>query len=256
MKGARFRLSFLAAVAALLCASVLAPAQAQADTASYRQAVSDAYNLVSKAAAGDVAGALQAAAVLQQGTGTTQPEILADLSARPPAFTDATARLRALLDMLDGPASTSDPHQAKTKLQRLQDQVPLEVGLARLSAPVGVDMSQFDPDMPLEELDTEASKGMMAALVGQGGAGLTLRQLGQKIGVSAGLNQAVGTPEQIADHLERHWRESGAAGFILSPTFTPSGIHDFVEHVIPILQKRGIAKTEYPGTTFRETLSA
>ena len=119
MKGARFRLSFIAAVAAFLCVSALAPAQAHADTASYRQAVSDAYNLVSKASAGDVAVAQQAAAVLQQGTGPTQPEILADLSARPPAFTDATARLRALLDMLDGPASTSDPQQAKTRLHNV-----------------------------------------------------------------------------------------------------------------------------------------
>lgn len=88
-------------------------------TVPYRQAVSDAYDIVSRAAPGDVQAARQAAAILQSGTGTTQPEILADLAQRPPGFKDAAARLQALLGALDHPAAAADPAAAQTKLDQV-----------------------------------------------------------------------------------------------------------------------------------------
>jgi hypothetical protein len=85
----------------------------------YRQAVSDAYTIVAQAASGDIQAAHHAAAVLQAGTGTTQPEILADLARQPPNFNDAAARLQAVLGALDHPAATGDPADAQSKLDQV-----------------------------------------------------------------------------------------------------------------------------------------
>ena len=62
----------------------------------------------------------------------------------------------------------------------------------------------------------------------------------------------VGTAEQIADHME-HWFRNGAAdGFNLMPDALPGGLQDFVDGVVPILQRRGIFRTDYAGRTLRE----
>lgn len=64
----------------------------------------------------------------------------------------------------------------------------------------------------------------------------------------------VGTPEQIADDIA-HWFEAGAAdGFNLMPDVLPGGLQDFVDGVVPILQRRGLFRTEYEGTTLRDHL--
>ena len=62
----------------------------------------------------------------------------------------------------------------------------------------------------------------------------------------------VGTPEQIADDIERWFLERGADGFNLNSDVFPSGLAAFVDHVVPILQKRGIFRREYTGNTLRE----
>ena len=85
---------------------------------SYANAVERAYDLVRVATPGDVGTAIAAEHLMIDGTGGTQPEVLADLSARPPRFEDATVRLAALLTALQQPATTSDPALAR---QRLHD---------------------------------------------------------------------------------------------------------------------------------------
>jgi len=114
------RLLLLLAGTAAICASTQVSALADpSPSVAYRQAVSDAYNIVSEAAPGDVQAAHHAAAVLQAGTGATQPEILADLARQPPAFKDAAARLLALLGALDHPAAAGDPAAAQSKLDQV-----------------------------------------------------------------------------------------------------------------------------------------
>ncbi|KAG0918683.1 hypothetical protein G6F32_016408 [Rhizopus arrhizus] len=61
----------------------------------------------------------------------------------------------------------------------------------------------------------------------------------------------VGTPEQIADQMETWFRNEGADGFNLMPPALPGGIDDFVDHVVPVLQKRGLFRTEYEHSTLR-----
>ena len=112
---ARATAGVVLAAVALLSLPVIAAADPPPPI-PYRQAVADAYDEVNAASPGDVQSAGIAAALLHAGTGTTQPEILADLARRPPAFNDAAARLKALLDALDNPASTDDPASARAKL--------------------------------------------------------------------------------------------------------------------------------------------
>ncbi len=64
----------------------------------------------------------------------------------------------------------------------------------------------------------------------------------------------VGTPEQIADDIEHWFRHGAADGFNLMPDALPDGLQDFVDGVVPILQRRGIFRTGYEGRTLREHL--
>jgi len=81
---------------------------------------------------------------------------------------------------------------------------------------------------------------------------LTVRQLIGRLGGGRGHRTFAGTPEQVADALQ-HWWENGAAdGFNIMPAVLPSGLAQFVDHVVPILQKRGLFRAEYEGKTLRE----
>jgi hypothetical protein len=102
------------AIAASLPVSVAADS-----TTVYRQAVADALAIVGSAQPGDVAAGRHAAQVLVDGTGNTQPEVLSDLRESPPNFKDAASRLRALLNAIDNPATTSDPALAQSRLQHV-----------------------------------------------------------------------------------------------------------------------------------------
>lgn len=84
--------------------------------------------------------------------------------------------------------------------------------------------------------------------------GLTIRKLYQKIAGARGHREIKGTPEQIADQMQE-WFENGAAdGFNIMPPYLPGGLDDFVDQVIPVLQQRGLFRTEYTGSTLRENL--
>jgi alkanesulfonate monooxygenase SsuD/methylene tetrahydromethanopterin reductase-like flavin-dependent oxidoreductase (luciferase family) len=83
---------------------------------------------------------------------------------------------------------------------------------------------------------------------------LTIRQLAIK--VEKGLRNVhwtiAGSAEQIADELERWFRAGAADGFNILVPLHPKGTEDFMEQVVPILQRRGLFRTEYDGTTLRE----
>jgi alkanesulfonate monooxygenase SsuD/methylene tetrahydromethanopterin reductase-like flavin-dependent oxidoreductase (luciferase family) len=84
--------------------------------------------------------------------------------------------------------------------------------------------------------------------------GHTVRELIRALAGGTGHRVIVGTPEQIADDIE-HWFDGEAAdGFNLMPDALPGGLRDFVDGVVPILQRRGIFRREYEGMTLREHL--
>lgn len=80
----------------------------------------------------------------------------------------------------------------------------------------------------------------------------TARELIRAMAGGGGHRVIAGTPEQIADDIA-HWFGAGAAdGFNLMPDVLPGGLRDFVDGVVPILQRRGLFRTEYEGTTLRD----
>ncbi len=140
--------------------------------------------------------------------------------------------------------------------RELTERIPIEASLCRLSNTLGIDFSRFDLDRPLDELETQASRGMMAAMSGaMAGHRVTLREAAAHFGASAGILQIPGTPEQVADRLVALWRDTGCFGFNVTPTINDSSIADFVDHVVPRLQHLGALRREYRGRTFRDNLS-
>jgi alkanesulfonate monooxygenase SsuD/methylene tetrahydromethanopterin reductase-like flavin-dependent oxidoreductase (luciferase family) len=71
-----------------------------------------------------------------------------------------------------------------------------------------------------------------------------------------GMPVAVGTPADIADQMEVYMDEGGADGFMLVATYTPGCFEEFVDLVVPELQRRGRYRTAYSGATLRENLLA
>jgi FMN-dependent oxidoreductase (nitrilotriacetate monooxygenase family) len=81
---------------------------------------------------------------------------------------------------------------------------------------------------------------------------LTVRQLLGRLGGGRGHRTFSGTPEQVADTLVSWWENGAADGFNVMPAVLPSGLVDFVEQVVPILQRRGVFRSEYEGSTLRD----
>jgi hypothetical protein len=122
---------------------------------------------------------------------------------------------------------------------------------AVVSGWLGVDLSAHDPDQPIGELQTNAAQGMIKALV-EAAPDKTWR-FGDFVKVIANT-RLVGTPEQIADELQR-WQDDGDIdGINLTYTTTPGTYEDFIDGVVPVLQQRGVVQREYREGTLREKL--
>ena len=145
--------------------------------------------------------------------------------------------------------------QAKEKRALLDSKVHYESSIASLSVILGTDASGFDPDGQLPPIpETNASKSGRQRLVDVAARDkLTVRQLAQRVGGYGGLS-FVGTPKTIADQMEEWLVGEGCDGFNIMFPFLPAGLDDFVDKVVPELQKRGIFRTEYEGRTLRENL--
>lgn len=149
--------------------------------------------------------------------------------------------------------------EAKEKYQQLVDLIPESIGVARLSSQLGVDLRQFPvdgplPDLPhLNEINGNKSRFQLVKDLADR-ENLTIRQLYQRTAGGRGHREIIGTPVQIADQLQEWFENEAADGFNIMPPVFPSGLNDFVEKVIPELQKRGIFRNEYEGTTLRENL--
>jgi FMN-dependent oxidoreductase (nitrilotriacetate monooxygenase family) len=83
---------------------------------------------------------------------------------------------------------------------------------------------------------------------------LSIRQIAQVVAGARAKMVVKGTPQQIADHMEQWYVEEAADGFNIMPPYLPGALDDFVELVIPELQRRGLFRTEYEGRTLREHL--
>ncbi len=144
---------------------------------------------------------------------------------------------------------------AEAKRDAMVARIPMEAALTRISGTFGVDLDTVDIDKPLQEITSQASQGLVAAMSSMfGDKNITLREAVGLSGLAGMIPQVLGTPEQIADQLEAIWRQTGCHGFNLTPAIVPGGYEDFVDLVVPILQQRGIFRSEYEATTLRGNL--
>ncbi|MFE9741611.1 NtaA/DmoA family FMN-dependent monooxygenase [Streptomyces sp. NPDC006477] len=129
----------------------------------------------------------------------------------------------------------------------------------------GRDLSDHDPDGPLPDFDPDPEATVVQGRVRVAdpvavarkwralseAKGLSIRET---VVESSGRQSFVGSPATVASALEEFVAEDAADGFILVPHLTPGGLDDFVDRVVPLLQERGVFRTEYSGTTLREHL--
>lgn len=148
---------------------------------------------------------------------------------------------------------------AKQKYQELQDLIIPSVGLKILSSYLGgFDLSPYPLDGPLPNLDhleVNAVKSRFELIKELAKReNFSIRQLYQYIAGSRGHHIFVGTPIQLADKMEEWFTQGAADGFNLMPPLLPEGLELFVDQVVPILQERGLFRTEYEGSNLRQHL--
>jgi FMN-dependent oxidoreductase (nitrilotriacetate monooxygenase family) len=152
-------------------------------------------------------------------------------------------------------SSESEAREKEAELNRL---IRPEFALPQLAGLLGIDVSELRLDAPLpanlpDEDSLEGAKSRRTLVVNLGRReNLTVREIIARLGGGRGHLTFAGTPVQVADAIEL-WFTSGAAdGFNIMPPVLPSGLNDFVDQVVPILQERGLFRTEYTGRTLRE----
>lgn len=146
--------------------------------------------------------------------------------------------------------------EARQKRLKLDSLVHYESAIASLSIALGHDAAKYDPDGPLPDNIPESNAGQSSrekAIRVAREDNLTVRQLAQRLGGHSSTC-IMGTPDEIADEMEEWLMTRGSDGFTIQFPYVPEGIDDFVDRVVPVLQKRGLYRTEYEGTTLRENM--
>lgn len=146
--------------------------------------------------------------------------------------------------------------EAQAKFDQLQALIVPEVGLQLLSNRLGYDLSRHDIDAKLPEIPRDAlSSSRIELFVDMAHREkLTIRDLYRRIAGARGHYQLIGTPTDIADFVEQWVAERACDGFNIMPPVFPASLHDFVDLVVPELQRRGLYRTRYAGTTLRANL--
>ncbi|GAA1713446.1 NtaA/DmoA family FMN-dependent monooxygenase [Nonomuraea bangladeshensis] len=144
-------------------------------------------------------------------------------------------------------------------------QVGPQTAIAFLEQVWGRDMSAYDPEGPLPDIEPDLSGGVSqgrVAIKDRAAVAAKWRALAEEKHLSirelvievTGRQTFVGTPESVARQIDEHVQAEAADGFILVPHLTPGGLDDFVDRVVPILRERGAFRTHYTGSTLREHL--
>ncbi|CAM3106424.1 LLM class flavin-dependent oxidoreductase [Paenibacillus lupini] len=155
-----------------------------------------------------------------------------------------------------GPIIGSTEEEAERKYQEVSDLVSAENALLYLGRFFEHhDFSQYDLDAPFPDLGDLGRNSFQSSTdkikANAKARGLTLRQVALSVATPRPI--FIGTPEQVADRVQE-WFEAGAADGFMVGSSVPHGLEDFIEHVVPILQERGLFRTEYEGDTLRGNL--
>ncbi|WP_159992218.1 LLM class flavin-dependent oxidoreductase [Roseomonas sp. 18066] len=145
---------------------------------------------------------------------------------------------------------------AREQADYVNSLVDTQLGMAQISGHIGIDLSRFDPEQPLADIEIEeGSRGSFDVILqGTKREGLTLGEAARRFATSELCPQLVGTPESIADRLTDLFESHACDGFVLTPTTFPGMYEQFCRSVVPILQQRGVFRRDYAGATLREHL--
>jgi N-acetyl-S-(2-succino)cysteine monooxygenase len=182
-------------------------------------------------------------------------EFYADVMTRLPRFGRSADEVRVMPGFYPVVAPTAS--EAQEKYDALQSLIQVPVGISVLEHTIGVhDLDKLPLDGPVPEMpDTNGPLSRQRLLLEQARRDkLTFWQLCLANAGPRGHVLSIGTPSQVADEME-HWFKDGAAdGFNVMPAWLPGSLKDFVDLVIPELQRRGLFRTEYESTTLRGNL--
>ncbi len=144
---------------------------------------------------------------------------------------------------------------AEAKHERLRETVDPVTTLALLSGFIDEDLSDIDPDQPVEHVETEAIQGVVNAFTrNQPDREWTVREVAEYAGLGTTSPVVAGTPEQVADVLQHWFEDVGVDGFNVKEVTRPGSLRDFVDLVVPELRDRDLVRESYDGDTLRENL--
>jgi alkanesulfonate monooxygenase SsuD/methylene tetrahydromethanopterin reductase-like flavin-dependent oxidoreductase (luciferase family) len=144
---------------------------------------------------------------------------------------------------------------AQAKLADYRAHIDPEGALALLSGWTGIDFSRYALDEPLRYVKNDAMNSAIEALtVADPGKVWTVREIAEHVGIGGRGPLLVGSPAQVADELEAWMAATDVDGFNLAYAVTPESFTDFVDLIVPELQRRGIYKHDYRPGTLREKL--
>ena len=116
---------------------------------------------------------------------------------------------------------------------------------------MNVDFAGLPLDAPVADLEVEGMRGLFEVVRHLSGQGMTLSEVGRRYGESVLVPQIADTPAEVADHFEGLFQSGACDGFVVTPAHLPHGFDDFAAGVVPELQRRGLFRERYEGTTLR-----
>jgi alkanesulfonate monooxygenase len=145
--------------------------------------------------------------------------------------------------------------EARAKHEEYRRYADYEAALALFSGWTGVDFAKYRPEDELRYIETEAMRSALASFTSDDPNRVwTVRELAEHVAIGGRGPLLVGDPGQIADALIEWVAATDIDGFNLAYAVTPESFEDFVELVVPELQRRGVYKHDYRGGTLREKL--
>jgi alkanesulfonate monooxygenase SsuD/methylene tetrahydromethanopterin reductase-like flavin-dependent oxidoreductase (luciferase family) len=156
------------------------------------------------------------------------------------------------------PVSGATKAEAEDKMATIS-KLPLEIdALSLLSEALKLDFATKRMDDPFSDAEIAAMSGLQGirdrVLQASGKKNPTVRDFIHFSGRGRVHNPIVGGPKEVADRLEQWFVERACDGFVVSATHVPGAYEDFVRFVVPELQRRGLFRKDYAGTTLRENL--
>ncbi|MEU1040720.1 NtaA/DmoA family FMN-dependent monooxygenase [Streptomyces sp. NPDC005907] len=171
-----------------------------------------------------------------------------------------------ILPTANAVVADTDEEAAAYAAEISRELVSPQTAIAHLEAVWGRDLSAYDPEGPLPDIepadDAHLLQGHSVFRKGRGETArqwrklagernLSIRELVVEVG---GRQTFVGSPRTVADAIDHFVQTGGADGFVLVPHLVPGGLDDFVDRVVPLLQEKGVHRDDYTGTTLRDHL--